>query len=192
MNRILRPGLLSIFAITVIVSFSNGCTSQDGKIEEMKPQEIKEKKDQKTEEMPQNPLEARYANDENLKLAKKMSLIAKDIKPEDAPDYVKKMVEHMKNVTKIFKENVDDCDKTAAALKKYVQDNKADLEAIRKQGDEAQAKMDEEQKSKLSTQTILLLGPIAKDLAFAQARFVKNCRDQAEDIAKAMQAVVGD
>lgn len=187
--------VLVMMPLFVFGLLSYGCSSKKSKSPKAglaaEQRAAKEKAEQESELL-KNPLEARFADDENIAIAKKMGEIAKDVNPADAPDYAKKMVEHLKNVTRIFKENADNCDKAVAALKKYVQDNKADIKALRKTGDQAQAKMSNEQKSILSTQTILLMGPIAKDLVMAQAQFVTNCREQAEEIADLMQTVVGD
>ncbi len=186
---VLFPVSLAIFAFAAV---QTGCSPDKPKSTRSKTtNELKPMAKKKTDEI-SNPLQVRYANDENIKAAVELGQIAKDVNPADAPEFAKKMVQHLKNVTRILNENSDDCDKAAAALKKYVDDNKANIIALRKEGDEAQAKMNKEQKSKLSTQTILLMGPIAKDLALAQAHFATKCRQQAEEVAKQMQTVVGD
>lgn len=138
-----------------------------------------------------DPLTAARKIQDPIKLAKKMNEIAQELESGDAPEYAKKMVDHLEQVTTRIADNLDDCDKVQDALEAYFEEHKAEIVRLHKEGTELEAKMDENQKAKVQTQTMLLMGPIAESLAKTLARFQIKCPEQAQAVADLLQAVVG-
>ena len=139
-----------------------------------------------------NTFEAKDKIRDPILFAQKMDQMAREVNPAEAPVYAKKMVEHMQAISTLMRTHIDDCDQVVDALTEYMNKNKAELAKLRKQGDEAQAKLSPEERSKVSTQTLLLMAPFAETLAKTQSRFVYQCTDQAHDVAEQMQNLLGD
>ncbi len=127
-----------------------------------------------------------------IKFAAQMDRMKRVIDPSKAPGYVKKIIEHMRRITGLMRANIDDCDKVVDEMKKYMQENKAELLALHEQGQKAHAGMSPEEKAEVTAQTLLLMSPFAEGLARIQSSFAVKCSDQAHDVAEMMQAVVGD
>jgi hypothetical protein len=122
-------------------------------------------------------------------MAKAMAEATKNVDTSDAPAYMKKMVEHLRAINQVMKDNLDDCNKTVAAVKKYVEDNKAALEAIKKETEEAQKKMTDQEKMKMAQQIMALMGPMLQEMTQVQSQFGQKCAKEAAELAKAMQAL---
>jgi len=60
-----------------------------------------------------DPLTASQQIQDPVKFAKKMDQIAQELDPNDAPEYAKKMVDHLKQVTQRIADNLEDCDQRA-------------------------------------------------------------------------------
>jgi hypothetical protein len=132
------------------------------------------------------PDPAQYAS--TTEYAQAVSKFAQDIDTSKAPAFVTQMLAHMRKICELMKENINDCDGVAAAVKAYMEEHKDELLALKKQGDEAQAKMSPEEQAKLSAMTLMLMSPYAQDLAQAQLQFASTCPKQADQVAEIMQA----
>jgi predicted outer membrane protein len=123
--------------------------------------------------------------------AKAMADMGKGVDTSDAPEYAVKMIEHLKKINTVIKDNINDCDKTLEVLTKYMDENKADLEALKKAGDDAQAKMTPEEQQKLGSQMMALMGPIMQDMIGVQMQFQQKCQAQAAKLGELMQKSMG-
>jgi len=139
-----------------------------------------------------NPLTMSQRIHDPVKLNQKMNEVAAELKAEDAPEYAKKMVDHLKQVAALIDENLKDCDGVKDALEAYFEKNKEEIVRLHKEGNEQEAKMDQDARSKVQIQTMLLMGPIAKTLAQTLARFQIKCPTQAQEVADLLQTVVGN
>ncbi len=124
-------------------------------------------------------------------MAKALSEGGKGVDTKDAPEYVVKMIAHVKKINDIVKENMTDCDKTVEVLTKYMEENKADLEAIKKAGEEADKTATPEQKAKTASQMMALMGPIMQDMIGVQMQFQQKCQAQAAKLSELMKGSMG-
>ncbi len=138
-----------------------------------------------------DPLTASQKIHDPVKFTKKLSQVAQDLDPEDAPEYAKKMIGHLKEVAGLIDENLKDCDQVQDALEAYFKENKDEIVRLHKEGNEKEAAMDETARAKVQTLTMLLMGPTAETLAKTLAQFQMKCPDQAQAVAELMQTVVG-
>jgi hypothetical protein len=138
-----------------------------------------------------DPLTASQKIHDPVKFTKKLSQVAQDLDPNDAPEYAKKMIDHLKKVAALIDENLKDCDHVQDALEAYFEKNKEEIVRLHKEGTEKEAAMDETERAKVQTLTMLLMGPIAESLAKTLAQFQMKCPDQAQAVADLLQTVVG-
>jgi len=123
--------------------------------------------------------------------AKVMAAATKGVDTADAPEYLKKIAQHMKGISKVLKENIDDCAKGVVALNKYLEDNRADIDAMSKTAREAQDKMSDMDKMKIAQQAAALMGPVMQEFGGVQAAFAQKCPKELADIATAMRKLQG-
>lgn len=138
-----------------------------------------------------DPLTASQKIHDPVKFAKKLSQMGQELDPNDAPEYAKKMIGHLKKVAELIDENLKDCDQVQDALEAYFEKNKAEIIQLHKEGNDKEAAMDETARAKVQTLTMLLMGPIAETLAKTLARFQMKCPGQAQEVAELLQTVVG-
>jgi hypothetical protein len=124
-------------------------------------------------------------------MAKAMAEGSKGVDTSDAPEYVVKMIAHVKKINELVKDNMADCDKTVTVLTKYMEENKADLEGIKKAGEEADKTATPEQKQKVAGQMMALMGPIMQDMIGVQMQFQQKCQAQAAKLSEIMKGSMG-
>jgi Na+-transporting methylmalonyl-CoA/oxaloacetate decarboxylase gamma subunit len=106
----------------------------------------------------------------------------------DAPAYLHTIARHIKGISQVLKENSGDCAKSVAALNKYLEDNKADIDTMRKAAEEDRDKLSDAEKMKLAQQAAALLTPVMQEFGIAQAAFAQSCPKELHNIAEAIKA----
>jgi hypothetical protein len=124
-----------------------------------------------------------------MEMAKAMAEAGKNVDTSDAPEYMKKMVDHLKAINTLMKDNMDDCQKAVGAVTKYVEENKGALDMIKKETESAQANMSDQEKMKMAQQIMALMGPMLQEMTQVQVQFSQKCATEAQNLAKAMQAL---
>ncbi|MBN2498905.1 MAG: hypothetical protein JXR96_30220 [Deltaproteobacteria bacterium] len=125
--------------------------------------------------------------DKTVDLAKAMAKATEDVDTSKAPEYLKKLVGHMTEFTKVIKDNMDDCQKTVDAVNKYVEENEKELAAIQKEAQEAKAKMSEEESKEVSMQTMKLMQDVFKESMAVHMQFTTKCKTESKKISEAMK-----
>lgn len=134
------------------------------------------------------PEEAVKAGEE---AAKVMAAATEGVDTADAPEYLKKIAQHMKGISKVLKDNMDDCAKCVVALGKYMEDNRADIDAMNKAAREAQDKMSDMDKMKIAQQAAALMGPVMQEFGGVQAAFAQKCPKELANIAGVLRGFQG-
>jgi DNA gyrase/topoisomerase IV subunit A len=117
-----------------------------------------------------------------------MSVAKSGVDTADAPAYLHTIARHIKGIAQGLKENSGDCAKSAAAVNKYLEDNKADIDAMRKAAEEDRDKLSDAEKMKIAQQSATLLTPVLQEFGAAQAAFAQSCPKELRSIAGAMKA----
>jgi hypothetical protein len=112
---------------------------------------------------------------------------AKNTNVGDAPDYMKKSVDFIKDINKLMKDNMSDCAKATEMVNKYVEEHKTELDALKKATDDATAKMTDDEKMKLGQQMLGLMAPVMQEVAQTQMEFSQKCASEAQKIGEAMK-----
>ena len=105
----------------------------------------------------------------------------------DAPEYMKKIVEHMKAMNKITKDNLADCKKVAEEVSKYVKGHEAEFKELQKQAEDAKKTMTPDDKKKMGPAVMALIGPVMQDMMSTQMQFQKKCPKEATALNDAMK-----
>lgn len=134
------------------------------------------------------PEEAVKAGEE---AAKVMAAATEGVDTADAPEYLKKIAQHMKGISNVLKENMGDCAKAVTALSKYLEDNQADIDAMNKAAREAQDKLSDMEKMKIAQQAAALMGPVMQEYGGVQAAFAQKCPKELANIAGALRGLQG-
>ncbi len=108
---------------------------------------------------------------------------------DDAPEYMKEMVGHLKEINTLTKDNMDDCEKAGELLQAYVKDNEAKLQELSKQADADKKDMSPEEKQKMAQSAMALIGPLMQDMMKTQMQFAKKCPNEATALQNAMQSM---
>jgi hypothetical protein len=171
--------------IVVVVAASlawSGC--KPGAEETAKPDE---------EAAPATPAAGVTTPEEAVKMgeeaAKVMAAATEGVDTADAPEYLKKIAQHMKGISAVLKENMDDCAKGVAALNKYMEDNRADIDAMNKAAREAQDKLSDMEKMKIAQQVAALMGPVMQEYGGVQAAFAQKCPKELSNIAGVLRGL---
>lgn len=121
--------------------------------------------------------------------AKILAAAQQGVDPADAPAYLKKIAHHVEGISKVMKENAGDCAKCLAALNKYLDDNQAEMDAMRDEAAKDQEKLSDVEKMKIAQQAAALLGPVVQQFGAAQASFARKCPNELRTIAGALKAL---
>lgn len=119
---------------------------------------------------------------------KLMAAASQGVDTADAPAYLHTIARHVKGLSNVIKENAGDCAKSVAAVNKYLEDNKADIDAMRLAAKEDQDKLSDAEKMKIAQYAAALLGPAMQEFGAAQAAFAQSCPNELRGIAGAMKA----
>lgn len=106
---------------------------------------------------------------------------------KDAPEYMVKMVDHMKAMNKITKDNLADCKKVAEEVSKYVKGHEAEFKELQKQAEAAKKTMTPDDKKKMGPAVMALIGPVMQDMMSTQMQFQKKCPKEATALNDAMK-----
>ncbi len=106
---------------------------------------------------------------------------------KDAPEYMVKMVDHMKAMNKITKDNLADCKKVAEEVTKYVKAHEGEFKELQKQAEEAKKTMTPEDQKKMGPAVMALIGPVMQDMMSTQMQFQKKCPKEATALNTAMK-----
>lgn len=120
--------------------------------------------------------------------AKLAAAASQGVDTADAPAYLHTIARHIKGLSKVMKENTGDCAKSVAAINKYLEDNKADIDAMHQAASEDQEKFSDVDKMKIAQQTAAVLAPVMQEFGAAQAAFAQSCPNELRNIAGAMKA----
>ncbi len=110
-------------------------------------------------------------------------------KASDAPEYMVKMVDHMKAMNKITKDNLADCQKVADEVTKYVKAHKAEFKELQKKAEDAKKTMTPDDKKKMGPAIMALIGPVMQDMMSTQMKFQKKCPKEATALNNAMKEI---
>lgn len=132
------------------------------------------------------PEEAVKAGEE---AAKVLAEATEGVDTADAPGYLKKIAQHMKGISAVLKENMDDCAKGVAALNKYLEDNRADIDAMNQAAREAQDRLSDMEKMKIAQQAAALISPVMQEYAGVQAAFAQKCPRELANIAGVLRGL---
>jgi hypothetical protein len=105
------------------------------------------------------------------------------------PPYIKKTIDHFKNVTTLMKENISDCKMVVDAISRYIEENKIDIENAIKDGDEAQAKMTSQVKTIFLLQVKELFNPIMQEVGNVSTEFAKKCRSDVKQLSELLKSL---
>ncbi len=108
---------------------------------------------------------------------------------EEVPQYVTDTVEHIKEINKLVKENIEDCSKAVEQIRGYLDKNQEHIINFQNAAMEAQAGMSPEQQSKLTKQMTRLMTPLMQETAKVQMEFTQKCQDEAKQISELMNKV---
>jgi len=126
---------------------------------------------------------------EKIEKATKLAAAASQgVDTADAPAYLHTIARHLKGLSKVMRENAGDCAKSVAAINKYLEENKADIDAMRQAAKEDQDKLSDVDKMKIAQQTAAVLAPVMQEFGAAQAAFAQSCPNELRNIAGAMKA----
>jgi len=120
--------------------------------------------------------------------ARVMALAGQGADTSDAPAYLHTIARHIKGISQVLKENSGDCAKCVAALNKYMEENRADIDAMQKAADEDRDKLSDAEKMKLAQQAAALLTPVMQEFGVAQAAFAQSCPNELHNVAGAIKA----
>jgi hypothetical protein len=120
--------------------------------------------------------------------AKLAAAASQGVDTADAPAYLHTIARHIKGLSKVMKENAGDCAKSVAAINKYLEDNKADIDAMRQAAKEDQDKLSDVDKMKIAQQTAAVLAPVMQEFGAAQAAFAQSCPNELRNIAGALKS----
>jgi FtsZ-interacting cell division protein ZipA len=129
------------------------------------------------------------AIDDAAKMAEVAAAMAKGVDTADAPDYLKKMVDHLNQINKLTKENLGDCIKAADIIGKYVEANKVEMEKLSKSMETAADKLSDAEKLKMAQQLMALMAPTITETQQVMTEFAQKCPTQATAVGKAMSAL---
>jgi hypothetical protein len=107
--------------------------------------------------------------------------------PDDAPEYLKKMVGHMKEINQLTKDNLADCNKVAEEVQKYVKANEEELKTLSAQAEEAKKTMTDTDKAKMAQSVMALIAPIMQEMMTTQSQFMQKCPEQSVAVNEAMK-----
>lgn len=156
------------------------------------------KKTESTETTPTaaaaNPTEtpAATGKEEKPDMQKAMAMMgemAKNVDTKDAPEYLKQSVTHIQAITKLMKDNLGDCSKLTTAVAGYIEKNKAELESMRKAGEDFKTKLKDEDQMKLAQQMMALMGSAMGDVIQVNMEFQKRCPGEAQKLAEQMKNI---
>ena len=139
-----------------------------------------------------DPIHAKDQIRDPILYASKIDELARQVDPNDAPEYAKKMVVHMREIANRMGEHLDDCDSVVVLLREYIETHRKEFVDLHAQGNLHEAGLSAEERAKLQAQTLLLMAPFAEELARTQSRFAIQCTAQAQAVAGLMKAVIGD
>ncbi len=150
-------------------------------------------------EAPETPSEATAQSAEKKTLAeaaekaeeatKILAAAQQGVDPADAPAYLKKIAHHLKGMSKAMSENAGDCAQCLAALNKYLEDNQAEMNAMRDEAAKDQEKLSDVEKMKIAQQAAAILGPVMQEFGAAQASFARKCPNELKTIAGTLKAL---
>jgi len=97
------------------------------------------------------------------------------------------MITYMKDVIKIVKDNMADCNKAITEVQAYADKNKSALEEVKKAAKEMETKMSEEEKKAYGEKMMKDMEPIMKDNMSVVMEFSQKCPEQAAKLGDAMK-----
>ncbi|MBW1808139.1 MAG: hypothetical protein JRJ19_05420 [Deltaproteobacteria bacterium] len=127
--------------------------------------------------------------DDAAKMAEVAAAMAKGVDTSDAPDYLKKMVDHLNQINKLTKENLGDCVKAAEIVGKYIEANKEEMEKLSKTMETVANKLSDADKLKMAQQLMALMAPTINETQKVMTDFAQKCPTQATAVGQAMSAL---
>lgn len=105
---------------------------------------------------------------------------------DEAPACMKKLFVHIKEITRLTRENLDDCVKAAEVVRAYVDKHQEEMDALSRQAREAAEKMSDAEKIKYGMQVQALFASEMKEILQVQMQFAQKCSEQAKVIGGAL------
>ncbi len=108
---------------------------------------------------------------------------------KSSSDPLEAMISHTTAMLKIIKDNKADCNKVASELEAYTKSHEKEFAEIKKQGEEMEKKMSDEDKKKYAEKAMKKMGGLIKDSMATIMEINQKCPDQAAKIGEAMRAI---
>jgi hypothetical protein len=99
------------------------------------------------------------------------------------------MIGHITAMAKIIKDNKADCNKVVKELEAYTSKHKGEFEELKKQGEEMDKKMSDEEKKEYAAKMMKKMGPMLQENMAVMMEVSKNCPEQAAAIGQAMSVM---
>lgn len=99
------------------------------------------------------------------------------------------MITHTKAMLKIANDNKENCEKLVTELEKYGNDHKAELEAMKKQGEEMEKSMSDEEKKQYQEKAMAKLGDLIKESMTTMMEVNQKCPEHAAKIGAAFNVM---
>lgn len=130
--------------------------------------------------------EAAEPGDDTAEMAAAKAARAMGTSADEAPVYIKKLFTHIKEITRLTRENLDDCAKAAEVVGAYVDQHQEEMDALSKQAREAAEKMTDTEKMKYAMQVQALFASEMRELYSVQMQFARKCSQQAQEIGRTL------
>jgi len=105
------------------------------------------------------------------------------------PDPLDAMISHTSAMLKIIKDNKADCNKVVSELEAYTKAHQKEFAQIKKQGEEMEKNMSEDDKKKYAEKAIKRMGGLIRESMATIMEINQKCSDQAAKIGEAMRAI---
>jgi hypothetical protein len=128
------------------------------------------------------PKEALQATEQRKTESDELNKMLEKVDLSDAPEFLKKMAEHIQSIHKQLQENMADCSKAKDAVKKYLEENKTEFEKLKISAKDLE-KMSAKEKEKINKQAMAIMAPVVKETAKIRFEFAKKCPDEAKEVS---------
>lgn len=108
---------------------------------------------------------------------------------KSSSDPLEGMITHTKAMLKIIKDNKADCNKVVSELEAYTKAHQKEFAEIKKQGEDMEKSMSDEDKKAYAEKAMKKMGALIKDSMATVMEINQKCPDQAAKIGEAMRAI---
>lgn len=120
-----------------------------------------------------------------------MQMMTKGVDPAKAPEDVKKMVVHVRNIMTAIAKNMPDCRKAVVAATAYANKHKAEIDALNARFKEIQKDPQSNKAREYGRYMMALLMPSMMEMQQAMTQFSQKCTEQAQQLSKLLGGKMG-